>query len=107
MEELTWDGHTIAQAVTRLPVIAEARVRARVRPYGICGGQTGTGAGFFSEFFGFPCQYHSTMALHAHISHGGRTINPLMAAVQRHSHTPWTWNNNSGVESYIVRSFII
>jgi hypothetical protein len=23
--------------------------------------------GFFSEFFGFPCQYHSTVALHTHL----------------------------------------
>jgi hypothetical protein len=38
-------GRTIAQAVSqRLPTLA-ARVRAQVRSCGICGGQSGTGAG--------------------------------------------------------------
>jgi hypothetical protein len=26
-----------------------------------------------------PCQYHYTVALHTHITFGGRTIGPLMA----------------------------
>jgi hypothetical protein len=36
---------------------------------------------FYSEFFGFPCQYHSIMALHSHVS-GGWAIGPLEAEVQ-------------------------
>jgi hypothetical protein len=32
----------------------------------------------------FHCQYHSTVALYTHLSPGGWTIGPLMAAVQRH-----------------------
>jgi hypothetical protein len=39
-------GRTIAQAVSRWLPTAAARVRARVRLCGICGGQSGTGAGF-------------------------------------------------------------
>jgi hypothetical protein len=44
----------MAQVVSRRPLIAEARVRARVNPCGICGGQSGTGTGFSLEFFCFP-----------------------------------------------------
>jgi hypothetical protein len=36
----------MAQAVSRRPLNAEARVRSRVSPCGICGGQSGTGTGF-------------------------------------------------------------
>jgi hypothetical protein len=39
-------GRAIAQAVNRWFPTAAARVRARVRSCGICGGQSGTGAGF-------------------------------------------------------------
>jgi hypothetical protein len=39
-------GRAIAQAVCRRFPTAAARVRAQVRSCGICGGQSGTGAGF-------------------------------------------------------------
>jgi hypothetical protein len=61
----------MAQVVSRRPQTAEAQVRARVKPCGICCGQSGTGTGFFSEFFGFPLSiYHSTVALQTHIIWG-------------------------------------
>jgi hypothetical protein len=53
----------MAQAVSRQPLTAEARVG----PCGIYGGQSGTGAGFSPGSSFFPCQYHSTIALHTHI----------------------------------------
>jgi hypothetical protein len=39
----------------------------------------------------FPCRYHSTIVLRAHISPLGWTIAPLVAAVQRRSLIPSTW----------------
>jgi hypothetical protein len=52
----------MAQAVSRRPLTAEARVQSRVSPCRICGGQSGTGTGFSPSTSVFPCQYHSTGA---------------------------------------------
>jgi hypothetical protein len=50
----------MAQAVSRRPLTAEARVRSRVSPGEICGGQSGTRTGFSPSTSVFPCQFHST-----------------------------------------------
>jgi hypothetical protein len=55
-------GSVMAQAVSRRPPNAEAWIRYRVSPCGICGGQSGTGTGFSPSTSVFPCQYHSTGA---------------------------------------------
>jgi hypothetical protein len=52
----------MAQAVSRRPLTAEARVRPQVGPCGICGGQSGTGTGFSPSTSVFPCQFHYTGA---------------------------------------------
>jgi hypothetical protein len=52
----------MAHAVSRRPPTAEARVRSRVSPCAICGGQSGTGTGFPPSTSVFPRQYHSTGA---------------------------------------------
>jgi hypothetical protein len=54
----------VSQAVSRRPLTAEAPVRARVSPCGICGGQSGTWTSFSPSSSVFLCQYHSTVALH-------------------------------------------
>jgi hypothetical protein len=59
-------GRAMAQTVSRRPLTAEARFAPR-----ICGAQSCSGTGLFSEFFSFPCQCHSTVDLHTHISPGG------------------------------------
>jgi hypothetical protein len=55
-------GRAMDQAVSRRPPTAEARVRSRVGPCGICGGQSGTRTGFSPSTSVFTCQFHSTGA---------------------------------------------
>jgi hypothetical protein len=56
----------MAQAVSRRPLTAEARVI----PCGICGGKSGTGTVVSPSSSAFPCQYHSTVALQTQITWG-------------------------------------
>jgi hypothetical protein len=63
-------GCAMAQAVSLRPLTAESQVCVRVNPCGICDGQSGIGTGFSPSSSVFPCQYHSTIVLHTHISSG-------------------------------------
>jgi hypothetical protein len=56
----------LASDVSGRPVTTEARIG----PCGICGGQSGAATGLSGSSSGFPCQYHSTMALHTRITWG-------------------------------------
>jgi hypothetical protein len=60
----------MAQVVSRRPLTAEARFRARANPRGICGGQSGTGTGLSPSSSVFPCQYIITPSLSKLISSG-------------------------------------
>jgi hypothetical protein len=61
------NGRAMAQAVSRWPVTAETRVRVRVDPCGICGGQSGTRAGFSPSSSVFPVNIIPPL-LHIHLS---------------------------------------
>jgi hypothetical protein len=61
----------MALGVSRWPLTAEARVRAWFNPCGICGGLIGAGTGFSPSSSVSPCQCHSTVVVHAHVSSGG------------------------------------
>jgi hypothetical protein len=66
-----YSGHAIAQAVSRRLPTAAARDRSQVTSCGICGGQSGTGAGFL-RVFGYPSQFsfHRLLYTHRHLSSG-------------------------------------
>jgi hypothetical protein len=57
--------------VSRWLPTAAARVRARIWSSGICGGQSGAGAGFL-RVLRFPCQssFHQLLHNHPHLSFG-------------------------------------
>jgi hypothetical protein len=66
VELICSEGRAIAQAVScRLPTAA-ARVRARIKSFGIC----------------FPFQFSFYQMLHSHLSSGARTIGQLVADVR-------------------------
>jgi hypothetical protein len=56
------NGRAIAQGFSRRVLTAETWVLAQVSPCGICGGPSGTGAGFSQSSSVSPCQNHSTAA---------------------------------------------
>jgi hypothetical protein len=64
----------MAQVVSRRSLTAEARVRARVNPCEICGGQRGTGTGISPVSSVLPSQYNSTVVLETHIIWGMRNM---------------------------------
>jgi hypothetical protein len=71
-------GRTMAQAVSRRPPTAEARVHVRVNPCGICVEQSGTGTGFSSSSSVFLVSIIPP-GLHIYISFGGsssETVSP-------------------------------
>jgi hypothetical protein len=72
-QHLSLMGRAMAQTVSRRPPTAEARVRSRVSPYRIYGGQSGTGTGSSPSSSVFTCQFHSTAS-------------PLLGKGQKNNH---------------------
>jgi hypothetical protein len=64
----------MTEAVSCQSLIAEAWVHTWVNPCGICGGQSGTETDFSPSSSVFPCQYHSTVALHTNTSSGNEQV---------------------------------
>jgi hypothetical protein len=60
----------MAQAVNRQHLTVDTWFRALVNPCGICGEKSGSETSFSPSSLAFPRQYHSTVALHAHIMWG-------------------------------------
>jgi hypothetical protein len=88
----------MVHAVSRRPLKAEARVRARFGPCGFCGVQSDTGTDFSPSSPVFSCQYHSTAAHHTHISRGRWTIDSV-DAVHTHTPTPSTWTTTTTIDT--------
>jgi hypothetical protein len=60
----------MVHTVSRRPLTAKPRLASGVIPCGICGGQSDIETCVSPNSLVFPCQYHFTVALHTHISHG-------------------------------------
>jgi hypothetical protein len=68
----------MTQAVIRRHLTSEARVQALVSSCGICGGQSGAGAGYSPRACVLPCHCHSILGLQAHTSsRGGMNNRPV------------------------------
>jgi hypothetical protein len=80
-------GHVVAQAVRCRLFTVEALVSSQGSVCGICGGQTGTVAGFSHRPLVFSCHYHSITASCMPMYHVGWTVDSFVAALaQRQSY---------------------
>ena len=86
LTRLTARGGAIAQGVSRWPLAAKARSRSQVSPCEVCGGQSGTGTGFYPSTSVIPCQYHSIIALYLFIRHSGSINFAVGSTVKLHTH---------------------
>jgi hypothetical protein len=96
----------MAQVVSSRPLKAESRVRARVFPCRICGGQSCTGIGIFPSSSVLPCQYHSTVAPYSYIIRGMNNRPVGVSSSETQSHPIDMNNNNNNVITFALNNFL-
>jgi hypothetical protein len=103
----------MARVVSRRSLTAESRVCAPVSPYGICGGQTGTGTLFPIPLVPSPVSFHRGCQSSHIMSSGGLTVGPLAAAdkriklVSRHRHEQWQKQLINSFENVTMSTYFL
>jgi hypothetical protein len=67
----------MAQAVSRKPFSIEEGVQSQASPCGVCGEESGTGAGFPPSIYVLPCHHYSIGAPYLSFRHMTPTLHDL------------------------------
>jgi len=64
-----WLHQAMVLRVSRLPLIADGRVRSQASSCEICGVRSDDGTGFSTNTLVYPCRRHTTIFLYLHFTH--------------------------------------